>query len=341
MPSLSEILKSQACHQSDCPVRESGKCLEGLEPENCSHFYWTDATNDSEVAASPDMGSNQKFPLFSGQDMAIEELTSITYRWPSNIIIIIGESDAGKTTLLSSIFDLFQFGKFSELYFAGSQTCIGFEIKCHKSRETSNANVPETDKTNTEAFRFLHLAIKRSGELKRPATQLLLSDIGGERFREAASSSSYMRELEIMKYATHFTFLIDGGRLADKYQRTATIANAQTFIRRAIDVGNFNENTNLQVVLSKADEIHGDNSFNFEQLICNPFRQRFNTQLASLSFLEIAARPKKHLKNYEFGYGLEPLLNSWVKGREYPGESAPFSEVASGRWFQRYSISNG
>lgn len=340
MPSLSEELKSRACRQSDCPVRDSGKCLEGLEPENCSHFYWAESTTDNEEELSS-VEDDSKFSLFTGQDMSIEELTSISYRWPSNIVIIIGESDVGKTTLLSSIFDLFQLGMFSTLYFSSSQTCLGFEIKCHKSREASNANIPETDKTNTKAFSFLHLAIKRLGELMNPAQHLLLSDIGGERFREAASSSSYMRELAIMKFATHFTFLIDGSRLADKYQRTATIANAQSFIKRAIDVGNFDVNTNLQVVISKADEIHDDNQVNFETLICVPFKQKFSAQLGSLSFLKIAARPKKHLNEYKFGYGIEELLNCWMQVRGFSGEPTLTTEIGLNRWFHRYRMSNG
>ena len=39
--------KVRRCKQDQCPVSESGKCLEGLDPENCSYAYWENIESDN------------------------------------------------------------------------------------------------------------------------------------------------------------------------------------------------------------------------------------------------------------------------------------------------------
>jgi hypothetical protein len=329
--------KNPACSQQNCPVKENGKCLEGLDPDKCSHFYWDDAISEDVTAESEDtFEQSDKFLLYSGQDLSSEELTLVTYKYKSNIIIIIGESDSGKTTLLSSIFDLFQIGNFPGFLFAGSLTPIGFEQKCHLSRESSQARVPLTDKTNTDVFKFLHLAVKQSTSSQTKPKHLLLSDIGGERFREATSSSSYMRDLSIMKVADHIVFLIDGNKLADKFNRTATLSNAQLFIRRALDVGNFNSETDITIVVSKCDMLDGDDTFDFSKLVVAQFQDKFANSLAGIHFLKIAARPINPSAQMPFGFGVDHLMSTWITARAKLAEASVRSQHSSTRAISKY-----
>ncbi len=338
-PLIAQENRTANCKQADCPVRENGKCLESLDIENCSHFYWTDSSLDTSEQTPSLTLPIDKFKLFSGQDLAIDELNLITHKYRSNLVVIVGEADCGKTTLLSSIFDLFQIGKFPGFQFAGSLTSIGFEKKCHLSRESSKARVAETDRTNTRSFKFLHLAVKPTDKVSESAVHLLLSDVGGERFREATSSSSYMRELELLRHADHIAFLIDGEKLADKLQKTAVIANAHSFVKRAIDVGVFDSSTEITIVISKCDALPDAGGFDLQEVLVAPFEQKFGSQLGRLEFLKVAARPRIFSEERPFGFGLAPLLSGWVEQRVRWAEKLPREIIKHTRSFETYQYS--
>lgn len=324
--------KHANCDQEDCPVRDNGKCLEGLDIESCSHFYLSepeeDLLNDYSIK-NPNI--KETFKLFDGNDLSIDEIKLITYAYKYNLIVIIGESDSGKTTLLASIFDLFQIGGFSNFAFSGSLTSVGFERRCHFSRESSKAELPDTEKTRSQDFNFLHLAIKKINELNKPSRHLLLSDISGERFRDATSSSSFMKDLEVLKYSDHIIFLLDGKRLADKFTRTLVLANSHQFIRRAIDVGIFDSNTEITIVTSKYDLVASIEDFKFDEIVKIPFETKFSSKLKKIEFLNIAARPNNQANGFSFGYGVESLLSSWITLKSHP-----FNENRENIFYDRY-----
>lgn len=312
-----EELQIRRCKQTDCTIAKDGKCLESLPTEECPHFYWTDGEEESEdhlagesKAHEEEKTINEGFKMYPGAAVSLIEMSTITYAHHCHKIVILGESESGKTTLLGYIFDRFQKGPFEDIYFAGSLTLRGFDERCHYSRTSSNSDIPHTEKTIIEAFDFLHLSLKK--DIEKAPTHLLLSDISGEKLREAGHSSNLMLELDMLKYADKTIIVIDGKKVADKKIRQATIFSTQGFIQKALDDGIFTNKTDLQVVLSKWDYFVSDAEFNFESLIVEKFTKAFSARLGKLRFTKICASPKFHLDKIELGLGVYDLLNDWM-----------------------------
>ncbi|OJW12784.1 hypothetical protein [Mucilaginibacter sp. 44-25] len=339
MPETTDDEKLKSCEQTDCPVRASGKCLEGLEPESCSHFYWSDGEeSEGEQDKKPDQ--NNLIRLFPGTELHTKELGIVTYEHPTNLIIIIGESFSGKSTVLTSIFDMFQVGKFKQFYFAGSYTQYGFESRCHLSRAPSGLVEPDTAHTQSIEFNFLHIAFKDKENLSRDAHHLLLSDISGERFNMAINSATMMTEMSLMKEAEHLVYLLDGEKLADKFQRNAIVTRANQFISRAVDNGLFDTDTEITIIFTKYDlltDIVNDGTL---EKIKKSFVDRFEANLSAIKFEVIAARPKPPTADIPFGFGLEHLLSVWLNKRKLP-ELNVGTIPSSERYFELYSYHNG
>lgn len=327
------------CKQSECPVRTSGKCLEGLEPENCSHFYWSDGEEEDTVAPNEDQSKANLIKLFSGTELSMNELGLVTNEHPTNLIIVIGESFSGKSTILTSVFDMFQVGKFKQFYFAGSYTQYGFESRCHLSRADSGLIEPDTAHTLSVEFNFLHVAYKNIDSLTGRPYHLLLSDISGERFNMAINSSGMMKEMDLMKEADHLVYLLDGEKIADKYQRNAIITRAGQFITRALDNGVFNNSTDLTIIFTKCDllcDLQDDGTI---EKIKKSFIDRHGRRMNSLNFETIAARPKPPTTEIPFGHGLERLLGLWSQKKPQLNDDAVEIEP-SRRYFESYSLRN-
>jgi len=337
---MEETEKLPSCKQTDCLVRESGKCLEGLKLEECDHFYLAEP-GEEELGETPEKKDAAKvIRLFDGLELKINGLDLVTNQFDTNLVIIIGESNSGKTTILTSIFDMFQVGKFRKYFFAGSMTQYGFEIRCHLSRAPSNAGDPETDKTTSKDFNFLHIAFKDATNLAGGAFHLLLSDISGERFKMANNSATVMKEMELVKQADHLIYLLDGDKIADKFKRNAIFTRAAQFITRALDTGIFDHNTKLLIVFTKGDKLQNMLTSGQLEQIKSGLKERFLGKLGELEFELIAARPKPPTAEFAFGHGLEDLLTRW-KARESREEAEPPPMLTSNRYFDLFKVPNG
>ena len=63
------------------------------------------------------------------------------------LIVIAGPVKAGKTTLLTTLHDLFQTGPVGAFTFAWSRTLPAFERRCYFSRIASGRSFTETERT--------------------------------------------------------------------------------------------------------------------------------------------------------------------------------------------------
>jgi hypothetical protein len=338
MPEL-ETEELKTCKQPECPVRTSGKCLEGLEPESCSHFYWSDGETAQNILPNEDQSKANLIKLFSGTELNLKELGLVTHEYPTNLVIVIGESSSGKSTILTSVFDMFQVGKFKQFYFAGSYTQYGFESRCHLSRADSGLIEPDTAHTLSIEFNFLHIAYKHIDSLSGRPHHLLLSDISGERFNMALNSSSMMKEMDLMQGADHLVYLLDGEKIADKYQRNAIITRAGQFITRALDNGLFDNSTDLIIIFTKCDLLGDLQADGTIEKIKKTFIDRYGSRMNSLNFETIAARPKPATTEIPFGHGLEILLSSWSQ-KKSPTNNEAGGLVQTTRYFESYSLKN-
>jgi Double-GTPase 2 len=323
------------CKQPTCPVTKDGKCLEGLALDKCPHFYWDSGADQPVISKPPNTSNTNAIKLFSGLELKVNEISLITYKAPTSIVIIIGDSESGKTTLISTIFDLLNIGPFANFYFSGSITQIGFEQRCHLSRMSSNLNIPDTQKTTSMEFSFLHLALKRDTELDLPANNILLADISGERFKMARDNSEEMRRLDLIEKAQHLVYVIDGKKLSELGTRVGVIYSTELFIQRAIDTGVFNASTELKIIISKWDFLKDNSTFNFKEMIEEVFMHKFSKRIGKLSFQTVAARPENHSADMILGHGLDVLLNEWVEISNSTLDKNSIDDISVGNKGQR------
>ncbi|MDI9312418.1 MAG: hypothetical protein QM535_19565 [Limnohabitans sp.] len=337
-----ETQAKKICHQPGCKIMEGGSCLESIDvtKDECPHFYLdskNDEKNDEKINEQTKQYTSIK--LFTGRELSFKETSIITNRYDSKLIAIVGESKSGKTTLLAEYYINLQKQPIKEYYFAGSKTQTGFEERCFYATVGSKAKKPDTGRTQSREFSFLHLALKHKDELDKEPTHFLISDISGETFREAKRSTVLMKDLTILKAADFILFIIDGEKIATKETRPVTLEDAKTFIQKALDENIFDSNTNLKVAVSKWDFLHSDTTFDFTDKIERVFKERFESKLGRLEFTKLAARSEN--ASVETGFGLYDLLKGWKT--EFTNEKA--SEISGGkqhsnRAFYKYSLPN-
>jgi hypothetical protein len=310
---MEKDVSEKKCHQPGCKILEGGSCLEGIDvnKDECPHFYLdvekTNAAPKYETEIKPK--KKKVVQLFTGKEMSFPETSVLTNNNNCRLIVIVGESESGKTTLLAEYFINFQKGPFCNYFFAGSFTQIGFEERCFKATIMSENKTPKTERTKSLEFGFLHLALKPENQLSEPAHQFLFSDISGERFRDAKMSTTLMKELTVLKAADFILFLLDGEKIADINNRALAIEEAKTFIQKALDENIIDTNTRLKIALAKWDFISEDSSFDFESRVVKPFTDRFAKRLKSLTFEKVAARSKTN--KVPSSMGLKELLTEW------------------------------
>jgi predicted GTPase len=306
------------CDQPNCPVQKGGDCMDDLG-DKCTHFVFVDEdalTSNSNEEVKTEK-KNASVDLYTGREMGVNEMAPITNRFDAKWIVIVGDSDCGKTTLIASLFDLFQLGPFGNFIYGGSRTQVGFEIRCHDSRVNSGLEDPYTKKTNTrEEFKFLHLFLKHKDFIEGEGSHLLLSDISGEKYKRARDNSSEMKNLNILKRADYILFMIDGEKLKDKITRQLALTHARAFINKALDENKIGAKSQLKIVVSKWDMLY-DQGIDLTKIMENPFFEEFGKKVGELAFDKIASRPYSVVHGIDFGYGLDKLLDQW-NAMEFP-----------------------
>jgi hypothetical protein len=306
----------KACKQAGCPVGQSGECLESLSLDECPHFYYASGEDDLEPLddAEGEPGKSAIPPqqvirtqLFSANELTLAEIPTITQKYNCKLVVILGDLKSGKTTLLGTMFDLFQLGHFEQYIYGGSLTQKGFEVRSHLARIASGRSTPETERTKTLEFRVLHLGVKVTG--RSNIQHLLLSDVSGETIRQARNSSTLMKkQLSIAKSADHLFYILDGEQLTFR-NRAKTLLNAELFIQSAINNGIFTTSTVLNILISKWDKIKNEEDFNLDE-VTQRLNNRFSNDLKSIAYSKMASRPDPDTQEMDLGYGVSEFLST-------------------------------
>jgi len=184
------------CTTEGCQGAKGGTCLEGLALDKCTHYSEKDPPTTDQVQMNnlalsdgepdddiPKKEEEKPIQVYSGLALSEKECNLLMANSLSHFVLLGGLSNSGKTTTLTSLFNLFQNGPFGQFLFAGSRTMAGFERRSHESRTASGRTSEDTARTRfSEQHEFLHLKVQQQDQNKK-SVDLIFTDISGEFFR--------------------------------------------------------------------------------------------------------------------------------------------------------------
>lgn len=299
---------SVTCSNPDCRVAESGKCVEGVALDKCSHYGQTLVVAAAALSdAAPEstaLGAGERIDMGGAHEVLRERL--------SRVVAVLGPSDAGKTSLIACLIGLFQDGTIGQFAFGGSRTLRAFEQVCHDSRAASNREIPSHEHTPRGQLGFFHLAI--ADVEGRTLTNLLLGDRAGEEYLELADNVSAAKGLAEIVRADNITVLVDGKRLLDISARHNVRSEVTMMLQALWDGDALNDNQRLGLVLTKYDEIQRspdrDRAMRDFELICKNARELFGGSFLSIDEFRVAASPTSDA--LPRGHGIAELLTRWM-----------------------------
>ncbi len=290
-----------------------------IEQENLVHpteKIESDASGEEQLSTS----DYKEFPW--GIALKTTSTNVITQKRQTRLIIIAGGVKAGKSTLLSSIYEKFYEGSFKTYLFAGSKTLLEFERICHDSRIASNRKNAETERTKlSDSFKFLHLLLHNKTTNKKQ--DLLFTDVSGEIFENIRDSSEECRRHSILKRCDHFALLLDGEKLSNPETRGVVVSDGAQIIRRLLDNEILGIHSLIYILVTKfdiiSDKIKKDSTLEtyIEIIKETKFLAPFKSRVSNIHICNIAARPNEvYSSELELGYGVEDLIEKWVEN--YP-----------------------
>jgi hypothetical protein len=231
---------------------------------------------------------------------------------PVRLVVVAGPVGCGKTTLLTSLYELFQWGPVSGYSFTGSSTLPAFERRCYFSRTASERSEPDTERTPFGEVRYLHLRV--SGEDLSRQLDFLFTDVSGETFERARDSTVECQRLTFLRQADHFLLLLDSEKLIVKERRWEVAHDSMTLLRSCLDSGMLVGNCLVNVLWTKFDYFEaasGADHARFLKQLEGEIKTEFGSRIGHLSFSRVAARPTQ-VESLKFGHGLPELLSYWA-----------------------------
>lgn len=230
---------------------------------------------------------------------------------PTTVVAMAGPIKSGKTTLIASIHQGFQFPPVVRYSYKRSRTLVGFEEKCFDSRAASGADEPTTIRTSFAVGQeYFHLWLRRRDDPTRQP-QVLFLDMSGEYFERSLDSSEEARQLTALKRANFFGVLLDGRKLASKTARHSARQDSITLVRRCIEEGLLNSDCIIQILITKVDLLLPEKSqeslaAHVEDIAADYLRfHNFNIRIAG-----IAASPKPG-SPWPLRFGVADLVDAW------------------------------
>ena len=300
------------CSNPQCRVSDTGKCIEGLELTECSHYGEEVRPGSGSLGDNAHPAPQLGIGLPHGNSLDIPEACGLLLRGQSRVIAIIGPKETGKTSLIAGLYDLFQVKRVGDVTFAGSKTLHAFERVCHDARLASRRNVPHMERTSHGQVVFYHMEL--SGGSAGEGVTLLLADRTGEEYRAVTDDVANAAELPEIPRADTLTVLVDGERLLDDGMRHNLKSDIALILQGMVDGGAIVRRQRIALVLTKLDSItvspqRERAERDFDGLHTH-IVQIIGEQVPVIEKFKIAAYPKT--RDMPRGEGLAALLDFWL-----------------------------
>jgi len=251
--------------------------------------------------------------LPTGKELDDLEAANLQAARSVRLVVVAGPVGSGKTTLIASLYELFQWNRVSDYSFGGSRTLPAFERRCYLSRIASERAAADTERTTYGEVRYLHLQIWKE-DFTRGPLDLLFTDITGESFESARNSIAECERLEFLRQADHFLLLLDSEKLVRKEKRWQVAHEGMMLLRSCLDSKMLSGTSLVNVVFAKFDYLHAawnEENDRFLEKVMDEFQKEFGSRVGRLTFSQVAARPTESPK-LNFGHGLPELLKDWA-----------------------------
>lgn len=248
--------------------------------------------------------------LPSGKELTDNSAKLLATSRPVRWVVVVGPVGCGKTTLLTSLYELFQWSPVAGYLFAGSNTLPAFEQRCYLSRVQSEKTVPETQRSAYKEHEpdYVHMRI---GTDSLSPIDLLFTDVSGEMFNDARDSTEECRKLGFLRRAGDFLLLLDSEKGVRLEKQWAMVRDAKMILQSCIDSEMIASDCIINIVWSKFDHFvaAGDQEHHkkFREEAEKEFRESFESRVGHIRFGTIAARPTK-APSLGFGSGVPELL---------------------------------
>ncbi|MFL6388905.1 MAG: TRAFAC clade GTPase domain-containing protein [Terriglobales bacterium] len=268
-----------------------------------------------------DLSKVEKMPEFvelpNGKELNEEAALNLAKSRPVQWIVLAGPVDSGKTTFLTSLYELFQWRQVEGFAFAGSNTLPAFEERCYLSRRDSGNPVPHTQRTPYKGPdpEYLHLRIRSIGGL-RQFRDFLFTDVSGEMFEHARDSTAECKEMIFLKRANHFLLFLDSAKGMQQDKRWAMVEDNKALLQSCVDSEMIGPTCSVNVIWSRFDHFVAKNTEDqhrgFRADVEREFRETFGHRIPKLLFSEVAARPLQ-APDLLIGHGVSNLLKQWAE----------------------------
>jgi hypothetical protein len=270
--------------------------------------------------------------LWSGDALVPEEANAIVASGCARTILLAGEAESGKTTLLAAVFEQYLKGPYAGLRFRESRTLAALEERCFLARVASGRSKSTTKRTTlTDEPRIIHLQLQSQGD--RRNHDLLAVDIAGERFTAARNNNDAWAEISVLKTVDRIVFLLDGARIADPKTRQETISATRQLVRSALEAGVASSEI-ADVAVTKWDLVvgAGDAAVKAAETALERFGDVLDRDAGS--FIKTSARSE--VDEVDAGFGLEALLQRWLEESQRPPLPSRIDPPNLGDPFERF-----
>ena len=287
---------TSGCAQLDCTVGETGTCLLNNEPSTCPQRI---PAEEPEAASGTETVGAARFP--TSRAYTLRDAKGLMAERYAHVVGILGESDAGKTGCLVSLYLAVAHRRLGGFAFADSRTLMGFEEVSQGARRWNDGHMPEqlTDHTVLDDERtagFLHLRLRRCSD--RSAVDLLCSDLPGEWTTDLIEANRVDR-FAFLGRADVIWLVVDGRETVDPEMRQVCLHRVRTLIGRLRDF--LRGRRRLILVVTRRDVAAPDEAL--VERMCTEGNQRgFETESVEVaSFADEGAEVKP-------GFGIQRLI---------------------------------
>ena len=248
------------CSNPNCNFDVDGSCIEGLSLGECPSLSEDidlelispeSLELETDVELVNETVATKKQLLIGQSPLREQDASDILKANSGKVISFVGPVGVGKTTLISSIYDIFNRSHNLDINFGRSFSLYAFEKLCHSARVTSKGTVISTPRTSSSnGVGFYHISIIDS---KNTRQEVLLADRSGESYIEMINDTSMVYQFNELKRSDLICVLVDSSDLGNVRTRHKTCRQTINLLKSVSVMFNQCHFPSIALLLTKYD----------------------------------------------------------------------------------------